>query len=819
MRQIHRTVGRRRLAAGLSLATTMMLAAAAPAQTPTFTPLVTGDRVVTSLAHDGLVYAGLRSGGLVVWDPATATTLRSLDRSDGLGGHFVADLAWSGSRLWIATEDGGLTAITDPGGPDESLRVYSSALSSLDITAVTGTMVGQSERVFYGTDGDGIGAIQGGLPGAYLTTLDGLIDDVVIDLALSADLLLIATPDGISRFAENTFTSYPYADPDTEFINDLEVGPDGDIWAATDQGVKRWDDTARQWVRVTFNAFVNDLAVGDDTIWALSGIGSLRTIRDGVVTVREVPPAQPGRTFVVNTVAAEGDVAWLGGYDRPSDGPSNGSLVAWPWLAVADDAGATVHTLATCLVGATAGMDGVAIDARGRAWLGDQAGDGISGWDGEQWDNVLQRATAENDSSGLFDWSGNILAMARGNDDDIWFAQFTNGAIRYTPPAAPGGQEEWLLLSPENSPMLGDAFLHLAVHPDGPVFFCTDNVTFGGSPNNDYGVDVLADPGRPRDPASWLHLAPGLLGGNVIRAITFTSRDVVWIAVAGAGLMRWDVNGLGAGADAPLTWTDTSDDHWAGPVASVDGTDIDLASTQSLLPGPDGSLLAGGAGLVQLRYEPILDLATLENAWKVKDSAFTDGLLGQSVLGLARDRNGHYWSLTSGGLNRLRFREDGVTIDAFTDLGTFFTLDSGFYAPSAIVALPGGTYRDLAASAAGDRLVLSSDLGAALVTIPEQGASLVEAAGAAYLYPNPFPGETTADRVSIGGLPIDADEPASIQVLNLVGQIVFRTRRLESGEGFWDGRNRQGERVASGLYVVRIEQGGQTLVRTLAVAY
>jgi hypothetical protein len=487
-------------------------------------------------------------------------------------------------------------------------------------------------------------------------------------------------------------------------------------------------------------------------------------------------------------------------------------------VAPAGAADATLHRFDTCVIGAAAGIDGVAVDDRGRPWVGDQAGDGIAGRDGDRWRNVIALATAENDSAGLFDWGANILTMARGGSS-LWFGQFTRGALRYTPPADPDGAGDWLLLSPETSPMLGDAFLTLATHPDGVVLMGTDNVTFGGSPNDEYGVDVLIDQDRPRDPASWLHLPPSRLGGNQVRAIAVADPDVVWIAVAGAGLVRWDVNGRSAGPDDPLTWRDTADDHWAGPLTAVDGTDIDLAATQALLPGPDGTLLAGGSGLVQLRYAPALDLATLVDAWKVKDSAFTDGLIGQTVLGLARDRNQDVWALTSAGLNRLRFGEQDVRLDAYTDLETYFTLDPSFYAPSVIVALPGGTYRDLAASATGDLLVLSSDLGAAQVAVPQASGDVSEDADAAYLYPNPFPGETAADRISLGGLDVDAERPVTVEVLNLVGQIVYRSRDLPSAEGFWDGRNRQGRRVASGLYLVKIRHGSQTLVRTLAVSY
>jgi len=814
-----RTTGAPTVRAGL-LALALLLAVGAAAQTPAFTPLLTGCRVSAALHHDGLVYCGLVRGGVVVWDPRAERVVRRLDRLDGLGGHGITDLTMTGSRLWVATSDGGLTAITDPGGADEALRVYSSALSSLSVTAVSGQILGDTERVFYGTAADGIGTIVSGLPGAYYTTLDGLIDDRVVDLVLTPEFLLVATPAGVSRYADNAFTNYPYADAQDDAIRDLELGPDGAVWAATATGVVRWDDASRTWQPVFSTNPFRDLARDGDRMLALRDWPSLVAINTngGAVTV-DLPAVPDGQNVSVVAVAAGGGSAWAGGYIRPDGATLLGLQAARPWVATAGDLAAAIHEFDTCIMGWTAGIDGVAIDGRGRPWLGDQAGDGLAAWDGEVWYNAVDTASVANDSLGFFDWSGNILAMAAA-DDEVWFGQFTKGIVRFAPAAAPGGQERWELFSPENSPLLGDAFIEIAVHPDGPVFFGTDNVTFGGTDNDQLGADVLVDPARSRDPQAWLHLAPASLGGNVVRAVAFEGRDVVWLAVAGAGLVRWDVNGLGAGPDAPLTWTDPADDHWAGPFDQITGSQVDLGATLDLLAGPGGTMFAAGSGLVQFRYDAQLAFFTLVGEWQVKVSTFSEGLLAQSVLGLAWDRNQDLWALTAAGLNRLRFTADGTAaIDAFTDLATYFTLDPSFYAPSAIVPLPGGTYRKLAGAADGSRLVVSSDRGAAQVDIRAAGGPSEAALAAAYLFPNPFPGTDGADRINLGGLDVSAAQPVTIEVVNLLGQVVFRSRELDSATALWDGRTRQGERVASGLYVVKIVYGGATATRTLAVAY
>jgi hypothetical protein len=221
---------------------------------------------------------------------------------------------------------------------------------------------------------------------------------------------------------------------------------------------------------------------------------------------------------------------------------------------------------------------------------------------------------------------------------------------------------------------------------------------------------------------------------------------------------------------------------------------------------------------VRFEYAPEFGLATLRGEWSQKDQTLEPGLLGQLVRGLEFDRNGDLWILTDGGLDRFRITDDAVTVDSYTDLVTFGGLDQRFYSASAIAPLPGGSYRDLTISADGARLALTSDLGAVMVDVPARATTGAEALASLYLYPNPFPGDGAA-RVGIGGLEVDEANPARVEVLNLVGQIVYRDDRVTDPSGFWDGRNRLGERVASGMYVVKISQDDAVRVVPLAVAF
>lgn len=788
----------------------------ASAQAPDFRPLMPANRVVATAAVDGRVYAGLAKAGVVEWDPVTEQVLRQLDRASGLSGHYVQGMAWSGSRLLVAFKDGGITAITAPGTPDEFMQLYRDGLASLDVTCVTGRQIGGSERIYYGTNGLGIGIIEGGREGAYLSTLDGLLDDTVTDIALSDDLLLVAMESGWSRFVDNVFTNWEYEVTGADTIHDLEVAASGAIWAATGAGVKQWDDEAEAWVDVFGTQRFIDLARDGDAMLAVRSADLVTRIGDNPTSL--ALPAAPEGWFrnVSSAVAIAGEV-WVGGDYFRTGLPGSRSAIAW--LGRAGVAGAPLATFDMCPLGVDAGFDAAAIAPDNRAWVGDRRADGLAGWDGDQWYIVDEIATVENDSAGLIDFGADLLAMARSGQD-LYVNQYTRGIVRFRPAAAPGGEEQWAQLTRFNSPLLVDGIIAIGGHPDGAVLICSDSQNWwGGADNAVLGVDVLIDPAQPFRADSWHHIYPEVIGGNVILAAHAERRDVIWFSVQGQGLRRWDINGPDAGPDDPLTWRDTSDDAWSALIADPGGDVVDFLGVNAITVGPDGSIWAGGSGLARFSYLPELDLVTFGAEYVLKAETNTPGLLGQVVQGLGFDRNEDLWILSSAGLNRFRMDAEVPQVDSYADLISFGSLDQRFYSANAIAPLPGGTYRELAMAADGTRLVVTSDLGATMVDIPLRTADDAVVDDRAYLYPNPFPGDAGSPRLSLGGMTVDRDRTVDIEVLNLAGQLVFRNRSVEQPEGIWDGRNRLGERVASGLYVVKITQGQTTRVRTLAIAF
>ncbi len=277
-----------------AIALGLAMTASAMAQTVAFDPMLMAGPATRVVALDDWVYTGFGNGGLIAWSAAEPAAQRHFTPREGLGGIDVTDLAWTGRNLWVATRDGGLTRLTDPGAEAPAVRVYASNLASLAVTAVTGAVVGQTERVYYGTAANGIGVINDGLAGGTYTTTDGLVDDRIVSLALAGDVLYVATPVGVARFADNVFTTIN-AGLGTA-VNRLAIDAEGRALAATADGLRRWDQDLGQWTTLAGAgaAFV-DISVDGDDVWLMRVDGTPLVYRDGSLQTAGAPDAAAGR--------------------------------------------------------------------------------------------------------------------------------------------------------------------------------------------------------------------------------------------------------------------------------------------------------------------------------------------------------------------------------------------------------------------------------------------------------------------------------------------------------------------------------------------
>lgn len=808
----HHAMARPALPRGLSRFLGVLLvtaAAAAGAQTVDLQPLLRQLDVTALAGVDGHVFAGLDGGGVAVVpddDPSGGTIWTA---GADLSGNIVTDLAWTGQHLWVATEGAGLTRVTDPAGVPR-FRQFANNLGALNLTAVTGTVIGGSERVYYAMKDAGIGQIVDGLAGnLYTAEQDDLISNTVNTLQIWQGQLFVGTPVGVSRFANNVFTDQN-AGLASPVVNDFAIESDGSLLAATNSGLYRWNDASATWQIVRgLGAWAMRVSCRQDEIWALgldgAGNGVLHASSGGVWRVVTLPNAK------CRSIHA-GDEVWIGGRSVLTSG-SRTFQQAYLGRRGADDQ-FTLRDFDSSLV---RNAEGVTFGRDGQVWIGDWYGTALSSLHGGTWTHLWESASVAADSNGIFTAGGNVLCMATGPDGTVWAVQYGSGGIL----RLDGATGKVSHLTTTTSGLSGRTVVNLVTHPDGPLIVMHD----GGDLSNPEKVDVLTDPVHWRNPANWmaLPLDDGLGDGPAVWDAVVERRDVIWFAVEDIGLVRWDINGDAAGPDDPLTWLDQSDDRWDNPVSSLLGTTLALGKAVALAAGSDGTLWAGGNGVVQFTYDETTRKAARVSAIAEKVSSSSAGLVNGNVADLAIDANGDVWVATRSGLNRVHGTGNNLTITAWIDLVNYYgsTTYQVLYSANVIAPLPGLTYRKIVADATGRRLLLSSDQGAVLLTVGGGAADEVpaELAGV-YCYPNPWLPETSGQsKLKVGGLPVGmtGDDRALVEIYDLQGELVYRDLQVAPETGFWDGLNLIGNRVRTGMYVVRIHWRGQDAALTLAV--
>jgi len=791
-----------------ALMITGILAGYTRAAEPTFEQVLPARKTTVLLEHRSKVLRGLNGGGIIVWDRENPLATERWTSGKDLSGNYITDMTWTGQNVWIATRGAGMTRVTNLDTAPE-FRQYTNNLGSLDVTAVTGTVIGDGERVFYGMDGKGLGQINSGLSGnIYTAEQDGLISNDVITLQMFQNDLFVGTPVGISRFANNVFTDQN-AGLSNLMITDLTLDGDGNLLASNTVDVFQWDPDGETWISLGFPdgfVVVVDIAGSGGKVYALGRTGWVNGSLSEYDGATWSPIALP---YSECSAIDAGEEFWIGG---PVENTTPGGTLTYNYLGrrLAGDDFDTVVGNATQV----ANCEGVAFGADGTAWMGDWHGMQISRYDAR--DNsyffIYERPHAANDTLNLFPGLGPVLSMVGAPDGTVYAGQYAGGGVLKFNPATRTTD----LMDPDNSGLQGRSVVNLAVHPDGPLIIVHDVW-------DTQRVEVLVEPGNWTSTAGWVvpPMDQGLDSGSSVWDALVERRDIIWFAVEDGGLVRWDINGPDAGPNDPLTWFDQSDDVWYDPVAYFPGTSLDPGKTVGLALGRDGSLWAGGNGLVQFTYEIGAGThvtTTVKLDFQEKISASINGLVNGNVKDIAVDANGDVWVATRTGLNRVSPRGDEALITAWIDLPNYLANPTYgvLYSPNVIAPLPGNTYAKIVPSLDGRRMLLSSDQGTTLITVGAGPGSGVgdDPLKAVYCYPNPWiPGEL-GGQLKIGGLPV---ETVRVDIYNVEGQLVFSDKSVAEGSGFWEGDNIRGRPVASGMYILKVTSGGLTTTRILAV--
>lgn len=764
-------------------------------------------KVTTSLmVHGDKVLRGIEGGGLLITDRNDLEQTLRMTSGQELSGNNVSDLNWSGQNIWVACLGGGLTRITDLDG-NPSFRQYSNNLGSLDVTAVAGTMFGETERVFYGMWGGGVGQINSGLSGnIYTAEEDGLISNNVNTLQMYLGDLYVGTPVGISRFANNIFSDQNTGLTNLEIL-DLALDPDGNLLAAGNGGVYLWDPNSETWsVFGDLGDPVIDLASSADGVFALGqrpqGAGVLNLYDGSTWETVGLP------SIKCSAIDADGEI-WTSG---PIDYGTSSGRITQNYLG-RKLLGGDYETVVD-ISGQVRSSEGVGFGADGTAWMGDFDGSHATGY--HQEDNtfleIYETPHAENDTLNIFPQRGNILSMIGAPDGRVYISQWAlGGVIQFN--AATTGKTD--LIDPSNSGLRGKFILNMVAHPDNALIITHDAPDL-------QRVEILVNPNEWGSSGSW-YLPPmteGLSVGPVWDALV-EKRDIIWFAVQGLGLLRWDVNGPNAGPNDPLTWFDESDDVWYDPVGFFNDTQLDPRQARGLAVGRDGTIWAGGNGLVQFSYKLTGGTSletTLIQSHDEKSPTVEEGLVNNDVKDIAVDNNGDVWVATQTGLNRVSPRGEEADIRAWIDLGNYLGNPDYqlVYSPNVIAPLPGTTYAHIVASLDGKRMIVSADQGTTLITVGSGPGSSEgsDPLASVFCYPNPWTPGTNGEKLKLGGLPT---ETVVVSVYNLEGQLVYFDNLVAEQTGFWDGTNSSGKKVATGMYFMTIATGGMTTTRTLAV--
>lgn len=810
-----RIAGMFRAAAGRSAALPVALlclafAAPAGAQDAELQSLMAANDASALVAVGDAILVGTSAGGVLVLDRETLTERDRWVSGRDLSGNQISALAWTGRFLWVASLDNGLTRVTDPASDNPAFRQYRLNLGSSAVNCVTGSILEGSEVVYYGMVGGGVGKIADGVSGPlYTADQNGLVSDDVNDLQMLGSDLFIATDLGVSRLRGELATTQNAGLPNL-VVNDFCLDGEGNLIAGTNNAIYRWDPDAETWSALgNIGAWVTKVAWQEGgPLWAIGFEGD-RNYRLGYDTIgpweiATVPYNETTQLF------ADSEVFVAGRYRAEGMAGQSGHAFVARRLA---EGGYQIGISDRCLV---RNPEGLAFAQDGTVWIGSWLADAISCWDRERgWRHIYEIGDAGNDYDGMIDHGGNVLCMVEDAGGSLWAGQFGSGVLRID-------QQDMTVdqVKISNSPLDGALLLNLIAHPDGPLLMLHD--LDGGM------VDVLLDPDDWMNENAWMSLpqtADAIGSESKVWEALVERRDIIWFAVEGRGLVRWDVNGDYADEQDELTWTDPSDDSWSEPVTvfldTLGNSVSDPSQVRGLALARDGTIWAAGSNLVRFSYNDFSGEATALEYWDTKTASYETGLIGGDLVDVAVDVNDDVWIAGKTGLNRLRWRDGEPTFDVWLDPTNFWLYpnNSLFYSTSVMAELPGQEYRRMEIDGTGTRLLLASDQGAVLIRV-EEGYETAEVAalGGLYLYPNPFRPGQNADRLGIGGFgEVDGDETAAVEIYNTEGQLVYRDRSVDPETGFWSGRNRPGEDVTTGLYVVRITWRGETVTRTLAL--
>jgi hypothetical protein len=336
----------------------------------------------------------------------------------------------------------------------------------------------------------------------------------------------------------------------------------------------------------------------------------------------------------------------------------------------------------------------------------------------------------------------------------------------------------------------------------GEVYDLTDGA-------NMHGIHILS-----RDMTEWLRVQPQTTGmemeGRDITHVIFR-HDLVFVASRNHGVESWYTGGTAGGYDWQRLKDFDDGDIWAGEFNARLGVAGELeqaGEVTSLALRSDGVVWMGTDWGVY-KYTP----SEYSYRW-IRDKTGNEvGLLSPTVIFIALDHYENLWVATDMGLNRIA-RDDDNDIAAYTTAVAYQKLASEGkqYPPTVISPLAGTLCTELLLHPNDDRLYIATHGGLSILDVtppPPQPTDLTKV----YLYPNPVDGSRNHSELKIDNI----DAPVTVEVYDLEGNLVHTQTASQSEDVVWDLTTKNGFIVASGTYLVRVDNGQSAVILPVAV--
>jgi streptogramin lyase len=682
-----------------------------------------------------------------------------------LGVNDIRGIASSGSKLWLATQGGAVSY--DVGTGEE--RIFHRKRDALLSDSVSAVAVGPDGRVWLSTDRAGISVFDPQTEEwePYTSQLRQIPGNLINRIRFDRDSLFVSAEQGFALFVGDEEPAF-YLDgvslglpsPD---VRDFAADPHGDgFWLSTAAGVVHRDSLDAYTVYPGGVGDVPGRLVRYQGRWVTSfGVG-VSALDPQSGTWGQIAGGYPGE--IITDLMAEGSDLYI----CTTDGP-------WKFDGAAYSRIGTEHFSSTSIF---RGPDGKLYC--GSADTFDESRNGLRWFDGTVWHRILfpGPTSRSNYHAIIFDANGvlHTTTVAPG------FYQTFNGSLW----SSPRGLSWWtadLLSNPGGGIWLAHCCCSESDTSGCPIELLTGGSTVRYSPKDlrDIAYDDLgnlwgASWGEAGEiiqgvwmlsaaTGQWTQFSTATAGArileNSVAAILPVGREI-WIGYADQGLHRWDL-----GADRiPLT----NDDSWTH-YGTSEPSGRQLRSDNINAIAIRGSRIWVGTN----NGVTIVDPSGIRNI----GTGF-NGLPAPVVNAIVPLGDGGAW---------VALKDYGVTRIADTDAG--FTFAS--YTPP---DLPNPNVECLALDPDGRSLWAGTARGLSRITpVGSSGTAGVPAA----VYPNPYVyGCGAGVRLfNVPGL-------VNGIIVDLTGREITRFEKRGNGDVVWDGNDRSGHRVASGLYMIRV---------------